>query len=194
MMTITDRLRIWPRAGWQMEGKPRMTWRDESGIALIEFALIIPVLIVLLLGMIEFGEIFIVDRRVTAAASSAADLVARTDVVSDEQLNDIGLAVREILKPFPDQQLGIVITSVIADEDNSTTVGWSWSHGTGVSARAEGDQVTLPNNLTEPHSSVIMAEVRYPFSPTVGLFVSGGTILEATSYFRPRLSTKVEKN
>jgi Flp pilus assembly protein TadG len=38
--------------------QPRRSLRDESGVALTEFALVLPLLLVLLLGMLDFGTAF----------------------------------------------------------------------------------------------------------------------------------------
>jgi Flp pilus assembly protein TadG len=36
----------------------RIAWRNERGTALVEFALVLPLLLVLLLGMLDFGKAF----------------------------------------------------------------------------------------------------------------------------------------
>lgn len=46
--------------------------RNECGQAIVEFALILPVLLILLMGVLDFGWIFMNQYRVEKAASSAA--------------------------------------------------------------------------------------------------------------------------
>ena len=48
--------------------------QDERGISAVEFALILPIMISMYLGAVEFGHALTIDRRVTSVASSAADL------------------------------------------------------------------------------------------------------------------------
>ena len=167
-------------------------WRDRRGVSTLEFALTLPVLLLIFLGMIEFGEVFTVDRRITIVANTTADLVARVKTVSNDELDDIGEAVDEIVRPYATNALGIVVTSVVTDENNNASVAWSWSDG--ATARTPGSAFTLPEaTLTEPETSIIVAEVTYDFTPSVGLFLTGGTELEAAAYYRPRLADAIAK-
>jgi Flp pilus assembly protein TadG len=56
-----------------------MHWRragSERGAAAVEFALVLPILIMLLLGIVEFGRIFNVQVSVTNAAREGARVMA----------------------------------------------------------------------------------------------------------------------
>ena len=52
---------------------------DERGVAAVEFALILPFLLLLFLGTIEASSLITVDRRVNVISGTVGDLVARTD-------------------------------------------------------------------------------------------------------------------
>ena len=159
---------------------------SERGIAMIEFALVLPVLVVLFLGLVEFGEAYSTSRKITFAASSVSDLVSQARSVTNADLTDIALVADELIKPYRTDNFGVVITSVVADNENNTTVGWSFARGTGATAKTEGAAVTLPAGLTEPGSSIIMVETFYDFTPSVGLFLIGSRTLTGKAYYRPR--------
>lgn len=56
-----------------------MHWRrsgSERGAAAVEFALVLPVLIMLLLGIVEFGRIYNIQISVTNAAREGARVMA----------------------------------------------------------------------------------------------------------------------
>lgn len=165
--------------------------RRSEGAALVEFTLIFPILIVMFLGLVEFGEAFSVSRKLTNGAGTVSDLVAQVPSVSATELNDIARVAEEIVRPYRTANLGLVITSVQADGDNATTVAWSYAHGTGATARAQGSAFALPTGLTEPNSSVIVAETVYQFTPTIGMFLTGTIELSGMAYFRPRVSRSV---
>jgi Flp pilus assembly protein TadG len=167
--------------------------RDARGNALVEAALVFPILISLFLGISEFSEALTVSRRVEAAAGTSADLVARLRTVTDNDLTQIKPMIDEMLSPFSTATLSLVITSVVADDDNQTTVAWSHAEGPGVSARTEGSPVALPAGLTEPNTSVILAEVRYTFHSTLATLIAGGVPMGAEAYMRPRLTAQIEK-
>ncbi|MBG6179733.1 TadE/TadG family type IV pilus assembly protein [Arthrobacter sp. CAN_A1] len=50
--------------------------RSESGAAAVEFALVVPLLLVLLLGIIEFGRVYNAQIQVTTAAREAVRVMA----------------------------------------------------------------------------------------------------------------------
>ena len=50
--------------------------RDERGQALVEFALVLPILLILVLGIIEFGRAWNLHQTITHAAREGARLAA----------------------------------------------------------------------------------------------------------------------
>jgi Flp pilus assembly pilin Flp len=63
-----------------------MARRDQEGAAAVEFALLLPLLVLLLFGMIEFGLAFNTRIQATNAAREAA----RQAVVGIDDWNDVG--------------------------------------------------------------------------------------------------------
>jgi Flp pilus assembly protein TadG len=166
---------------------------DRSGHALVEAALIFPLLVGLFLGVSEFSEAVTVKRRLDAAANTAADLVSRTQGVTTADLIGIKSMIDEMLKPYPAGTLGVVISSVVADANNATRVAWSYGQGNGASARTPGTTVALPLGLTESNSSIIFAEISYTFRSTLTNMIVGDVPFATTAYLRPRLSALVAK-
>jgi len=166
-------------------------YRDRRGLGAVEFALIVPIIITLYLGAVEFGHALTLDRRVTAIASATADLVAQVEQVNDADIADIFAASSSIIIPYSQTPLSIILTSVVADANGNTTVDWSEAqNGTPYTA---GGAFTLPAGLVQPFASVIVAEVSYIYNPTVGQFLTGGVTLTETFYLKPRRSLTVQK-
>lgn len=164
---------------------------DDKGLGAVEFALIVPLMVTMYLGAVEFGHALTIDRRVTSVASSSADLIAQVEQVNDDDISDIFAAATSILSPYDTAPLSIVVTSVYADANNDTKVRWSEAqNGT---AHASESAFTLPTGLTQPFSSVIVAEVTYMYDPPVGQFLTGGITMTETFYLKPRRSLEVEK-
>ena len=119
-------------------------WRpNDAGNALIEAALVFPILFIFFFGVSELCEGFIASRRVEAAAFTAADLVARLQTVNSADLVALKSIIDETIKPLPVATVGLVVTSVIADENNATTVAWSEALGSGVTA-LHGEHINRP--------------------------------------------------
>lgn len=164
--------------------------RDKSGISAIEFALILPVMITMYIGAVEFSHALTVDRRVSSVASAVADLTAQTDKISASEVQDIFNASSSIMTPYTASPLSIVVTSVRANEDNDTTV--SWSCALNGSQHAPDSEFTVPDGLTQPFSSIIVAEVTYSYTPPIGHMITGGLTMSEKFYLRPRRSLEVE--
>jgi Flp pilus assembly protein TadG len=163
------------------------------GAALVEFTLAFPIMIALFVGVVEFSEAFAVSRKLTNAAATVSDLVAQRAKVTGSDLDDIAKVAEALLAPYSAAKLGLVVSSVEADQQGATKVGWSYSRGAGANARGKGSAYAPPAGLTEPGSSIIMAETTYQFTPTIALYLTGTITLSGQAYFRPRAARVVEK-
>ena len=160
----------------------------------VEFAMILPLLLLLYAGVAETGNLLTVYRRTATVTSTAADLTAQTKTVSNSDLNDIISASSSIIAPYSPEPLRLVISSVVADQNNNGKVTWSYANKG--ATRAVNSSYDVPAGLTEAGSSVIVAELTYDFKPLVGLseiFSPGEFQMKRTFYARPRRSLTVTK-
>ena len=67
-------------------------WRDRGGASAVEFALVAPLLIGLLLGIIQYGSLFLVQTRMTDAARDTARRLAVGDLTNESDAEDYALA------------------------------------------------------------------------------------------------------
>ncbi len=171
--------------------------RSRRGSILIEAAIAFPVLVIILLGMVEFGVAYTVKRRNAQVASTAADLVAQVSCVTTSDLQDIASIGATILAPYsyssstPASIAGLSITSVMQNANNATV---QWSYATGnltLSAASQGDTYSLPSGLVSQGQAVIIAEASYNFTPAIGQFLTGVVTFSATAYNMPRQSSSV---
>tara|TARA_B100001964_G_scaffold49232_1_gene55272 strand:- start:279 stop:797 length:519 start_codon:yes stop_codon:yes gene_type:complete len=160
----------------------------RRGIAAMEFALVAPVGVVLLLGISETGTAMLIDRKVTRASYIGADLVAQETTMSDEKVADVFTAMEAILQPFP-AGAHLRVTSVWLNPDTSATeVDWSEARNGDVDS---GDY-ELPDGLIVQYGdSVIVTHIVYNYSPLYDDFILGNITLEDKSYMKPRRTTKV---
>ena len=102
--------------------------RDRRGVSAIEFAMVAPILILLYVGAAELGNALTIYRRTSTVASTAADLTAQVKTVSTADLQDIVAASSSIMSPFSIDPLKIVVSSVVADQNNNGKVAWSYAN------------------------------------------------------------------
>ena len=167
--------------------------RDTKGHAMIEFGLLLPIMAGLVFGVAEFSEAFTVNRRLSIIANFTGDLVAQGETITTPELDALVPMVDEIIKPYDPAPIGIVITSVLTDENNNATVDWSYADGPDASADASGSAYSLPEGVAEPNSSIVVAKAKYNFSSPIGFILTGNAPFEHVAYLRPRSSQTVVK-
>ena len=129
----------------------------RSGASALEFALILPVALILYAGAVEVNNALTVYRRTMQVATTAADLTAQVRSVTKSDISDIQAAATSILTPYSTAPLKIVLSSVVADDNNVGKVEWSCANKG--AAHTKGTVFNVPNGLTDRKSSVIVAEV-----------------------------------
>jgi Flp pilus assembly protein TadG len=161
---------------------------DCRGVAASEFALILPVLILLLFGTAEIGNALVLDKKVTSAAQTAADLVAQQKSVSSADLANIFTAMDAILSPYGASAANYTIASVVADEDGVVSIDWQEHRGTSVDV----EEFDLPEGLLSEDDSVIIALISYTYTPLFADLITGSFTISDTAYLRPRTTTNVD--
>jgi len=99
--------------------------RDERGVSAVEFALVAPLLISLLLGVIQYGSIFLVQMRMNDTARDTARRLAVGDIGTESdgesfaraQLSDWPAAFHVVaaLPRAPDRDIAVTITVPMMD-------------------------------------------------------------------------------
>jgi Flp pilus assembly protein TadG len=164
--------------------------RRTDGTVAIEFAFIAPVLIVLFLGTIELCNALICREKVTTVAASAADLVAQDESITGAQMNDVFSAINAIMYPYPISGTQIIITSI---KQNSQKTGYivDWSVAQNTTAHSPGASMTVPTGLVTTGASVILAEVKYTYTPPSNEIIHAPYTMSDQFYSRPRQSNFV---
>lgn len=161
----------------------------RRGVAAIEFALILPFMALLYFGAIEVSLMISCDRKVTQTASSLADLVARSDIVDDAAMTDMFNAANSLFTPYDPATAQLRVSSVVDAGGGVAKIDWSKAKN--ATARTKGETVTLDAGVLPAGGSVIMAEVVYPYSTVLGIFMKDGVTLHETFFLRPRNAEKV---
>lgn len=160
---------------------------DDRGISAVEFALLAPVLIAFYLGLSEFCQGYMAQKRMGHVSSAVADLVAQEETVTTANLDDIFDIGGLIMKPFSTATLKQRVTSVTR---TGTQVKVDWSRGDGLTALAKGAVVTIPSDLLSDGQSLIISEATYDYDSPADYLMPNITKFSHTYYLRPRVSDK----
>ncbi|QOG19554.1 MULTISPECIES: TadE/TadG family type IV pilus assembly protein [Bradyrhizobium] len=178
---------------------------DRRALAATEFAVIVPVMLVMFFGTVEFSSAVAVDRKVTLIARTLSDLTSQSIKLADSDMQDAFTASISIVQPYDATLVKGTISQIYIDADSIATVQWSKS-GTiasgatqatlANSARKAGDKVTsmIPAALLVPSTYLILGEANYTYSPTIGYVLKTSLPLGDVAYTRPRQTTCVPYN
>ena len=184
----------------------RRLCRERDGIAAVEFALILPVMLMILSLVVYGGQIYGVQRKVTLAASTVADIFAQGDnigsaTITTAQLNQILAYPNLVLYPNDPTKVQVVVSQLSVQSGAGGTVGTvvgSWANSN-ASPRAIGQQMAVDPSIAAAFtgaatSYIILGEVYYPFQPT-GVFVSLAQVtLHNSVMMIPRTAAKITVN
>jgi len=178
-------LPIWLRA---RRAAARML-ADRSGIAATEFAVIVPIMLVMFFGTVEFSSGVAVDRKVTLMARTLSDLTSQSTSVTDNDLTNFFAASNGIMTPYPSAPTRSTISELYVDPTTlAARVQWSRGHA----PRPAGSTVTIPTALKVGDTYLIFSEVSYRYVPAVGhVMAPAGVNLSDVAYTRPRQSSCV---
>ncbi|MER2509309.1 MAG: TadE/TadG family type IV pilus assembly protein [Amaricoccus sp.] len=177
-----------------MRGFFRALWRDRRGVSALEFALVAPFLVLLAAGTIEFGRMMLLTQKLQNASFLFADLAARDKTLSEGKLDDIFLALGNLMQPFDLADHGAaVITSVTAEAGGDALVNWQRIGAGELDIESDvgedGGEAILPDDLEmAAGETLIVTEVYYAFAPIFGLTTSPD-VLRRVTYYKPRLGS-----
>lgn len=163
--------------------------RDRRGNAAVEFAFIVPLMLTLFFGTVEFSSGVAVNRKVTLVARTMSDLVSQSSTVTDSDLTNFTTTGKAIMTPYDTAPLNATVSELYVDPATLTAkVKWS----KGAAPRGIGTTVSIPTALQIGGTYLIYSEVNYKYVPAVGyVMAKTGITLSDFTFTRPRQSTCV---
>jgi len=203
-----------PRPG-QLRPSGRAFLADAGGLAAIELALILPFAAMLMSLVVYGGQAYWVQRKVTLAATTVANIFAQanninTSTITAAELNQILAYPNLILYPYNATGVAVEVSQLlVAANSNGTATGTvcgSWANANGT-PRATGQQLSVDPSIVSAFSGssgnnnpscgasnanyVVLGEVQYPFQPT-GIYFSVGTMtLHDSIIMIPRVASPI---
>jgi len=184
-----------------MRGMVRLYRRfiaSTRGVVAIEFAAILPVLLIMLLATFDGGNAIAVYMKVRYAAYVLASVTNQYSTVMPIQaanMTGIMSATTAVLAPYSSASVVAVISELKIAAAKATTATVRWSATQNGTALAAGSSVNLPTGIASSTSTcgtypcyLILAQVSYTFTPLFGYFAKGGITLSDTAYATPRSS------
>ena len=169
--------------------------RSTRGAAALEFALILPILVITVLGTVEVGRFVQLYMKVQTVAGNVGDIMSRPEQVSASDLSSLFSASPVMMNPFEaGPKLRIIVSGVVVPGPNDPPeVAWQSAGGGSLSVGSAvggvGSVANVPAGLvTFGGEALIVAETFYDYDPWM-LGIVPDQIVRETAYFRPRRGT-----
>lgn len=160
---------------------------NNRGVGAVEFAMIMPLMAMMLVGTYEFSAGVAIDRKVTIMARTLSDLTSQNDKVTDDKLTNFFNASKAIMTPYSSTPVEGTITELWI---NPTTLKARVQWSKGANAHSDGDIIEIPEALKIAGTYLIYSEVKYKYVPSVAWFINkaNGITLSDVTFTRPRQS------
>ncbi len=193
---------------------------DARGLAAVELAMILPLALMLLSLVVYGGQAYWVQRKVTLAATTVANIFAQANnnnqsTITQAELNQILAYPNLILYPYNGAAAAVEVSQLLVtvngDGTATGTVCGSWANANGT-ARPTGQQMSIDPSVasafsgsssndnplcggvaanTVPTNYVVLGEVQYPFEPTGIYFPVSSMTLHDSIIMIPRVASPI---
>lgn len=166
----------------------RSKFRDERGVAAIEFALVAPILFILYFMTMEVSQAIETNKKIGRISSMVGDLVAQQNPISREDVDgilDIGSA---IIQPYGRSRPTIIVEHIrIEDKPNPAKAFIVWSRKLEGSAKTAGfskdTETMVPEELMERGRHLVRVTTRLNYRPVIAWTAEQKTALGLASAF-----------
>ncbi|NVP56716.1 TadE/TadG family type IV pilus assembly protein [Mycoplana rhizolycopersici] len=169
--------------------------RARDGAGAVEFAIVMPLLLVGYIGAYEISVAWSFTSKVGRSAATIADVVAQVKEVSPTYLDEMPSIASNLLAPYTANNYTLKITGIQIDDNGNATIAWSRNEAKGV-PYVKGTTVQLPSEMTKVESFIVRTELTMPYKVLVA--IPGATAetiksinLHRTSYSRARLGSTI---
>ncbi len=197
------------RERWSLGGFAR----SVAGVSALEFALVAPFLILLLLGMSDFAPSFVARFKAAHANGSFGDLVAQSSALQTTDIVADYAAASDVMTPYASAGLDLRVTNVYSDGKGNAYVYWSCGEGTLPPLAAKSKVKSTPTGvpvssliyLNSPllplpgilpqangtNTSYIMSESAYSYMAPAQFVLVGPQTMTSVVYLYPRQSAYI---
>ena len=162
---------------------------DRGGVAAIEFALLAPLLLALLMGTITVFDLFRTSQTVEKATFTIGDILSRQTTINTSYLQAT-FAMLTALAPGDETQMSMRVTS-IKRAQNNYSVDWS---------KFTGKAVPAMTTLTIPHDripdiadgdSILIVDTFVPHWSIFSIAGLDAVTFSNMSVYRPRFTSSI---
>lgn len=183
---------------------------DRRGVAAVEFALVLPLLLSLYFVTIEVSRGIETNKKVSRVASTVADLVTQQRTTTSGELKAMMMIGKALLKPYGRSAPTIKLTAIEITDEQTPKVKVAWRSkleaSTFEAVVPKNETTTVPRNLEIRGTFLIRVQADLGYKPVIawtsgdssaglgvlgGMFKNGVMDMRELYYLRPRMSQTI---
>ncbi len=166
--------------------------RDRRGVSTIEFAFIVPILILFFMGTAELGAAVTAQRKLMNTTFTVGDLVTQQSSINAADLTDIFQVANTLIPAQMQGNLTIRVMSVGVSAQGTATVLWCKTNvAVAGNLACPAANATLPNFpmglLPTATSTVIETDASNHYTSIMASLIPNGITMTTSNYINPRL-------
>lgn len=163
---------------------------SERGIAAVEFALILPVIVFIFLGTIASFDGIRASRQVLTAADTVGDLISRRAEMDDSARDDMFEVAEAMLGDFTSESALSMTMSSVFNDNGELKVLWSEQKG-GATPLVDEAIPTLTLPTIPEGDSVVIVRVLTQYTPMLINKAFNRIEFSDTVFVRPRFVPQI---
>ena len=175
--------------GRSKAGSRRLFLRNEDGSVALEFALVGPILIVLILGVVEATNMLAQDRKIALTNEMMVDYIARLKTVAASDQTTVSQAVDLMMTPYSvnyKASIAIVAFDASGNPNYSSGSAQFAVHGSGY-CFTQSEMTTDTSGLSAGSDSAVIGKISSVYEPILfPTFMPQNFSLGALNTQRPR--------
>jgi len=182
---------------------------DTRAVAAVEFAIIVSVLLLILLGLCDVVPSWLAYTAAGTSASTAADVTAEFSEMKTSDVVNVYSAAADAMMPFSAANQSLRVTNIFSDGNGHAKVYWSCGIGSLPAYSALSTVTTTPTGSPDnwfiwvnnsygggyqrngTNSSYVLAEVSYSYTAPAQFVLKNAITMSAVAYYLPRSSSYV---
>jgi Flp pilus assembly protein TadG len=163
-----------------------------EGVAAVEFAMLMPLLLLVLFGTLEIGTAIVIKGKLRNAVSTVTEITNQYNTIQNSDMTTILSAAAAIITPYSISNTSIVISEITINNQGSATITWSDTlNGT---ARTTGSSITVPSGIAIANTVLLLGEVSYVYTPAFGYTMTGAMTMSEKLYATPRSGVAIARS